>query len=164
MRLIILPAIIYQDKNNNTIYKVEHSEEIPTEPYFLDCDEDSFLLQGEFPQSNLMILSKDNIFSNDLFPVVTQDSFGKILMQAYINKESLNLSFITGYAHYFSRSRNRLWKKGEESGHLQKIITIFYNDVFKFYVYSVEQNSNACHTGSYSCFFRKVEDGKIYTL
>jgi phosphoribosyl-AMP cyclohydrolase len=104
------------------------------------------------------------IFTKELYPVVTQDPEGIILMQAYLNKESLNLSFNIGYAHYFSRSRNRLWKKGEESGHLQKVISIFYNNDFKFYVYNVEQISNACHTGSYSCFFRKVLDGKIYTL
>ena len=159
-----MPAIIYQNKNNNIIYKVEHSEIVPNEPYFIDCDEDSFLLQGDFPQNNLMILNEDNIFTKELYPVVTQDPEGIILMQAYLNKESLNLSFNTGYAHYFSRSRNRLWKKGEESGHLQKVISIFYNNDFKFYVYNVEQISNACHTGSYSCFFRKVLDGKIYTL
>jgi phosphoribosyl-AMP cyclohydrolase len=159
-----LPAIIYQNKNNNIIYKIEYSETIPSEPYFLDCDEDSFLLQGDYPQNNLMILDNDNIFTKELYPVVTQDAEGIILMQAYLNKEALNLSLSTGYAHYFSRSRNRLWKKGEESGHLQKVNSIFYNNDFKFYVYSVEQISNACHTGSYSCFFRKVIDGKIYTL
>ena len=159
-----MPAIIYQNKNNNIIYKIEHSETIPSEPYFLDCDEDSFLLQGDYPQNNLMILDNDNIFTKELYPVVTQDAEGIILMQAYLNKEALNLSLSTGYAHYFSRSRNRLWKKGEESGHLQNVISIFYNNDFKFYVYNVEQISNACHTGSYSCFFRKVVDGKIYTL
>ncbi len=159
-----MPAIIYQNKNNNIIYKIEHSETIPSEPYFLDCDEDSFLLQGDYPQNNLMILDNDNIFTKELYPVVTQDAERIILMQAYLNKEALNLSLSTGYAHYFSRSRNRLWKKGEESGHLQKVNSIFYNNDFKFYVYSVEQISNACHTGSYSCFFRKVIDGKIYTL
>lgn len=159
-----MPAIIYQDKNNNKIYKIEHSETIPSEPYFLDCDEDSFLIQGEYPQNNLISLNNDNISTKELYPVVTQDAKGIILMQAYLNKESLNLSLNTGYAHYFSRSRNRLWKKGEESGHLQKVISIFFNNDFKFYVYSVEQISNACHTGSYSCFFRKVIDGKIYTL
>jgi phosphoribosyl-AMP cyclohydrolase len=159
-----LPAIIYQNKINNTIYKVEHSEVIPSMPYFLDCDEDSYLLQGDFPINNLMILNNDNILTKDLYPVVTQDPKGLILMQAYINKESLNFTFITGYAHYFSRSRNRLWKKGEESGHFQKVVSIFYNIDFQFYVYSVEQISNACHTGSYSCFYRKVVDGQIYTL
>lgn len=93
-----------------------------------------------------------------LVPVVVQskDTLA-VLMQAYADKEALRLTFETGYAHYFSRSRNKLWKKGETSGHLQKISEVFIDCDGDCVLYVVEQAGPACHTGSVSCFFRKFD-------
>ncbi len=98
----------------------------------------------------------------NLVPVVVQDKESKkVLMQAFANKEALKLSFETGYAHYFSRSRNKLWKKGESSGNLQKIDSIFIDCDGDSILYIVTQIGPACHTGEYSCFYRKLEKENI---
>ncbi len=154
-----MPIIIYQDSNSNHIYKLEDSDLFPKEPYVIDCDDDSILIKGSYPIHPYERLSSNNLVSNQLVPVVTLDMEGVVLMQAFLNKESLGLSFQSGFAHYYSRSRKKLWKKGEESGHLQTINSISYNLEFNYYIYFVNQLSNACHTGSYSCFYRKVENG-----
>lgn len=92
-----------------------------------------------------------------LLPVITQDSKTKdVLMLAYMNEEALEKTIKTGYAHYFSRSKNRLWKKGEESGHLQKIVDIIKDCDSDTILLIVEQTGVACHTGSKSCFFESV--------
>jgi phosphoribosyl-AMP cyclohydrolase len=156
-----LPIIIYQDITSKHIFKLEESDQFPKESYEIDCDEDSILIKGSFPIYPHQILYNVNITSNYLLPVVTLDKEGVVLMQAFLNKESLNLSFQSGFAHYYSRSRKRLWKKGEESGHLQTILSVSFSTEFNFYLYKVSQNSNACHTGAYSCFYRKVENGIV---
>jgi phosphoribosyl-AMP cyclohydrolase len=92
-----------------------------------------------------------------LIPVVVQDHMSKdVLMQAFVNKEALNTTIDTGYAHYFSRSRNRLWMKGETSGNVQRIIEISIDCDGDALLYLVEQKGVACHTGNRSCFYRKV--------
>ncbi len=93
-----------------------------------------------------------------LIPVVAQDyKTNEVLMLAYMNKESLSLSLETKFAHYFSRSRQRLWKKGESSGHTQKIKDVLVDCDNDTLVLKVEQNGVACHTGRKSCFFTKLE-------
>ena len=95
---------------------------------------------------------------NDLVPVIAQEhSTGKILMQAYANQLALERTVETGYAHYWSRSRQKLWKKGEESGHLQRVHEILVDCDGDALIYSVDQVGPACHTGEMSCFFRKLE-------
>ena len=85
---------------------------------------------------------------------VAQDfESGEVLMQAYMNEEAYRLTLETGYAHYWSRSRKKLWKKGEESGHLQKVRGIYLDCDKDCVLLKVEQTGAACHTGSYSCFF-----------
>lgn len=92
-----------------------------------------------------------------LIPVVVQDYMSKdVLMQAYVNEEALNKTINTGYAHYFSRSRNRLWMKGETSGNTQRIVEILIDCDGDALLYLVEQKGVACHTGNKSCFYRKV--------
>jgi phosphoribosyl-AMP cyclohydrolase len=81
-------------------------------------------------------------------------------MSAYANEEAVSLTLSTGYAHYFSRSRNKLWKKGEESGHLQKVVNVLIDCDADCLLYLVEQMGCACHEGYVSCFFRTI-DGKI---
>ncbi|MHB1869031.1 MAG: phosphoribosyl-AMP cyclohydrolase [Nitrososphaerales archaeon] len=88
-----------------------------------------------------------------LIPVIVQDERTKdILMLAYANKEALTLSFTTGVAHYWSRSRASMWKKGETSGNIQKIKRIDTDCDQDTILYVVEQNGVACHTGDWSCF------------
>lgn len=94
---------------------------------------------------------------SNLVPVVVQDVVSnEVLMLAYTNEEALELTFKTGYAHYFSRSKNRIWKKGEESGHLQKIIDIRKDCDADTILFIVEQTGVACHTGTKSCFFESI--------
>jgi len=95
---------------------------------------------------------------NGLLPVVVQDVNTKtVLMLAYVNKEALELTLKTGKATYWSRSRNEIWVKGETSGHTQKIIEVSTDCDYDTLLYIVEQKDNACHTGSYSCFFNKLK-------
>lgn len=97
-------------------------------------------------------------FQNGLLPVVVQeDRTGDILMLAYANEEALALTRKTGYAHYYSRSRKKLWKKGEESGHVQKVVKILVDCDEDALVYRVEQTGAACHTGYRTCFYRTIE-------
>ena len=98
-------------------------------------------------------------FNEDgLIPVVVQDAKTKeVLMLAYANEEALRKTFETGFAHYFSRSRKKLWMKGEESGNVQKVIEVRVDCDEDALLYIVEQKGVACHTGNYSCFFRKLE-------
>lgn len=94
-----------------------------------------------------------------LIPAITQDfKSNKILMLAYVNKESLQLSFDSGIVHYFSRSKNRIWKKGEESGNFQVIKEVYMDCDGDSILFIVDQIGSACHTGNYSCFFRKMDE------
>lgn len=97
-----------------------------------------------------------------LIPVITQEAgTGEVLMLAYANREAYELTLQTGYAHYYSRSRERLWKKGEESGHLQKITQVLSDCDGDAVLYVVEQTGPACHTGRKSCFFNDALSEKI---
>ena len=97
--------------------------------------------------------------TNGLIPVVTSDSHTKlVLMHGYMNDEAFSLSIKTGYAHYWSRSRKILWKKGETSGLSQKIIEMKIDDDQDcvWIEVSVEGNGASCHVGYKSCFYRKI--------
>ena len=88
-----------------------------------------------------------------LIPVIVQDvKNNNVLMLAYANDESLELTRKTGYMHYWSRSRNKIWKKGETSGHFQKLKELLYDCDRDTILVRVEQEGPACHTNSYSCF------------
>lgn len=87
-------------------------------------------------------------FVNGLIPVIVQDAKSRdVLMLAYANNEAVRLTQETGFAHYYSRSRNRLWKKGEESGHFQKVVQIRADCDEDCLIYEVEQTGAACHRG-----------------
>jgi phosphoribosyl-AMP cyclohydrolase len=89
--------------------------------------------------------------------VIAQDeSSGAVLMLAYANMEAVKKTQESGFAHYWSRSRNALWKKGESSGHLQKIVEVLVDCDEDTLLYKVHQSGVACHTGVPSCFFRKL--------
>lgn len=98
---------------------------------------------------------------DNLLPVVIQDNDTKeVLMMAYMNKEALELTLDTGFAHYFSRSKQRIWKKGETSNHTQEIVDILVDCDNDTLLLKVNQNGVACHTGRKSCFFTKLENGE----
>ncbi len=94
-----------------------------------------------------------------LLPVIVQDEKSlEVLMLAYMNKEALELSLTTNIAHYFSRTKKRIWKKGESSGNIQKIRSIYLDCDNDTLLLEVEQVGGvACHTGSKTCFFTRVD-------
>jgi phosphoribosyl-ATP pyrophosphohydrolase/phosphoribosyl-AMP cyclohydrolase len=95
-----------------------------------------------------------------LLPVIVQDvTNNEVLMMAYMDKEALELSLKTHIAHYFSRSKQRIWKKGESSGHTQEIESFFLDCDNDTLLIKVKQNGVACHTGRRSCFFTELETG-----
>jgi phosphoribosyl-AMP cyclohydrolase len=97
-----------------------------------------------------------------LVPVIAQQAdTGKVLMFAWMNRESLALTVAEGYAVYWSRSRGKLWRKGEESGHRQKVTGLFLDCDEDVILLKIEQESGiACHTGRESCFYRLLIDGQ----
>ena len=99
--------------------------------------------------------------ANGLVPAIAQDCVtGNILMFAWMNREALQLTYETKQAVYWSRSRNKLWRKGEESGHLQNVHEIRLDCDEDVILIKVEQIGGiACHTGRRSCFFQKLENG-----
>ena len=107
-------------------------------------------------------IDKIQFNENGLIPVITQDfSSNEILMMAWMNKEALALSAQTNKAVYFSRSRKKLWFKGEESGHSQDIVEIFTDCDQDVVLLKVNQKGGiACHTGRASCFFNKLENNE----
>ena len=98
---------------------------------------------------------------NGLVPVIAQDyKAGKVLMFAWMNREALQLTNDSKQAVYWSRSRNKLWRKGEESGHTQKVHEIRVDCDEDVILLKIEQVGGiACHTGRHSCFFKKLENG-----
>ena len=92
-----------------------------------------------------------------LIPVVVQDAGSKmLLMLAYVNREAFEKTLGTGYAHYWSRSRKKLWMKGETSGHTQKIKRVVVDCDYDALLYVVEQKGPACHTGETTCFHHEL--------
>lgn len=100
-----------------------------------------------------------------LLPAIVQDHLtNEVLMLAYINKLAWEKTLETGKAHYWSRSRNKLWLKGETSGHIQKIHAILVDCDDDTVIYKVEQlGGAACHTGHRSCFYRHLDGEQLVT-
>ena len=99
----------------------------------------------------------DRLAAGELIAAIAQDAENKeVLMMAWMNQESLDLTIKTNYATYFSRSRNSFWKKGETSGHLQEVVSIAIDCDFDCILLKVKQVGAACHTGEKSCFFNKI--------
>ncbi|MBM9548740.1 phosphoribosyl-AMP cyclohydrolase [Leptospira sp. 201903074] len=137
---------------------------------FVDCDEDALLEidpKLEIGTKRLLWESGKLKFSEEewksfletippLSPFLAQDLSGKDLMLAWGKKESLIAAVESGLGTYYSRSRNGKWVKGEESGHLQNLTTIYVHANPFFIQYVTNQIGAACHTGYYSCFFREL--------
>ena len=101
-----------------------------------------------------------------LLPAIAQDwKTGDVLMLAYINEEAWNETLKTGNATYWTRSRQKLWGKGEESGNVQKVKEIYVDCDLDTVIFKVEQiGGAACHEGYHSCFFRKYENGELVVV
>jgi phosphoribosyl-AMP cyclohydrolase len=97
-----------------------------------------------------------------LVPAIAQDArSGRVLSLAWMNREALARTFESGIAHYWSRSRQQLWRKGERSGHVQKVKSLRLDCDEDVVLLEVEQQGGiACHTGRQSCFFRRLENGE----
>ena len=107
------------------------------------------------------IINRIDWQKQELLPVIVQDvTTNEVLMMAYMNKEALRLSLETKKAHYFSRSKQRIWKKGESSGHIQEIEEFLLDCDNDTLLIKVKQHGVACHTGRKSCFFTKLESGE----
>lgn len=107
-------------------------------------------------------LAEINWDEQGLIPVIAQDyQTGRVLMVAWMNAESLQLSVQEGRAIYWSRSRKKLWRKGEESGHVQKLHEVRLDCDADVIILQVEQLGGiACHTGRHSCFYRVLQNGQ----
>lgn len=101
--------------------------------------------------------------SDDLIPAIVQQASGgdfpsgRILMFAWMNRESLQKSLETGLMHYWSRSRKKLWLKGETSGHTQRIVRWYVDCDRDVLLFEIEQTGGACHTGYKSCFYQELD-------
>lgn len=111
-------------------------------------------------------LDEVNWNSEGQVPAIAQDAeSGKVLMVAWMNREALQETASTGFAVYWSRSRERLWRKGEESGHVQRVLEIRLDCDEDVLLLQIDQVGGiACHTGRQNCFFNKLVDGKWVTV
>ena len=103
--------------------------------------------------------------SNGLIRTIAQDAkTGQVLMAAFMNRQALNLTIQTGFATYFSTSRQKLWKKGEESGHTQKVEQILVDCDQDCLLLKVTVDAGQCHVGYQSCFYRALKKGSSKEL
>ena len=104
-------------------------------------------------------------FDKGLVTAIAQDAeTGEVLMLAFMNKEAYEKTLETGKAHYFSRSRQKLWLKGESSGHVQTVKEMYVDCDNDAVVMKIEQEGAACHKGYRSCFYRKIVDGEAVII
>lgn len=96
-----------------------------------------------------------------LVPAIVQDEDGAVLMLAYMNREALARTLRTRKLHYYSRSRRKLWLKGETSGHLQRLVSVALDCDGDALLFTVKQTGGACHEGYRSCFFRVLKKGRL---
>ncbi len=108
------------------------------------------------------ILNRVDWEKSELLPVIVQDeTTNEVLMMAYMNREALQLSLETKLAHYFSRTKQRIWKKGESSNHLQHISSFMIDCDNDTLLLKIKQDGVACHTGRKSCFFTELDSGEV---
>ena len=96
--------------------------------------------------------------------VAQQHDTGEVLMLAWMNRDAVSETLATGWACYWSRSRRSLWRKGETSGHVQRVVELRIDCDGDAVLLLVDQTGPACHTGERSCFFRAARDGALVTL
>ena len=109
----------------------------------------------------------ESITFNDagLVPAIAQDAAtGRVLMMAWMNEEAVEQTLATGFAHYYSRSRSKQWKKGESSGHVQKVLEMYLDCDGDTLLLKIEQHGPACHTNRESCFYKRQQDDEWITI
>lgn len=110
----------------------------------------------------MQFLDEIKFDDSGLIPAVIQDyQNGEVLMLAYMNRESLQKTLSSGKTHFWSRSRQRFWLKGESSGHVQEVKEVWIDCDMDTLVLKVDQKVAACHMGYRSCFYRKIEGGEL---
>ena len=116
------------------------------------------------PENPCSLIDFDKL--GGIVPVIAQDdATGEVLMMAFMNREACDETLRTGRVCYFSRSRNRLWRKGEESGHVQELRGIYLDCDSDTLLVKVNQiGGAACHEGYRSCFFRKIEGDQVIVM
>ena len=100
-----------------------------------------------------------------LVPAIAQDAeTGRVLMMAWMNEEAIEQTLATGFAHYYSRSRQTQWKKGESSGHVQKVLEMYLDCDGDTLLLKIEQVGPTCHTNRESCFYKQEQNGEWVTI
>lgn len=103
-----------------------------------------------------------NFDSDGLIPAIVQDAGnGEVLMMAWMNGEAVEKTIQTGFTHFYSRSRQKLWLKGESSGHVQEVVQILFDCDADCLLVKARQKVAACHTGHRSCFYRDLEGNEV---
>ena len=97
------------------------------------------------------------------FAIVQDSANGEVLMSAFMNRESLELTLDTGVMHYYSTSRKKLWRKGESSGNTQEVVEVYVDCDGDALLFKVKQKGGACHMGYRSCFYRRVDGAELKT-
>ena len=113
----------------------------------------------------MSLLSEIKFNDDGLVPSIAQEAeTGRVLMMAWMNEEAVKQTLKTGFAHYYSRSRKKQWKKGESSGHIQKVLDIFLDCDGDTILLIINQTGPACHTNRESCFYKQRQGGKWITI
>lgn len=111
------------------------------------------------------LLKEINFNEAGLVPAIAQDAAtGRVLMMAWMNEEAVKQTLATGFAHYYSRSRQKQWMKGESSGHVQKVLDIYLDCDGDTLLLFIEQTGPACHTKREACFYRQQQNGAWITI
>jgi len=106
-------------------------------------------------QADISLIDSIKFNEAGLVPAIAQDATsGRVLMMAWMNEEAVNETFNTGFAHYYSRSRQQQWKKGESSGNVQRVLDIYLDCDGDTILLKIEQTGPACHTNRESCFYK----------
>ncbi|MBE5803642.1 MAG: bifunctional phosphoribosyl-AMP cyclohydrolase/phosphoribosyl-ATP diphosphatase HisIE [Clostridiales bacterium] len=143
-------------------YENQYSQAMETLKGIVTPEQYELMVQNTAAQARTADLSAIRYDGRGLVPAIAQDAFsGEVLMQAYMNAESLQATLDSGYATYYSRSRQELWRKGATSGHLQRVIRLSYDCDGDSILMQVEQTGPACHTGERSCFHHPVIEGDM---
>jgi len=117
------------------------------------------------PSSTDLIVQSINFNTDGLVPAIAQQhDSGEVLMMAWMTPEAVTETLETGQVCYFSRSRGKLWRKGESSGQVQKLIEFRWDCDADTLLLQVDQHGVACHTGRRNCFFNAVQDGQVVTI
>ena len=119
--------------------------------------------QSTYAEPDRKLVTDAIIFDRDglVAAVAQQHDTGEVLMVAWMNREAVEKTLSTGMVHYWSRSRAKLWRKGEESGHTQSLVDFRIDCDGDTVLLLVDQAGVACHTGRHNCFFNAVRDGKL---